>query len=154
MSKHRSKKGPTVFTFTHKFGALRSVVDGGRLLSPVHTDRNNNHWQIKLYPGGRKCEFCGKHRASQAPIKMPMKSSLACGMTCIGNSLCRKHASHMSLYLVAANCENLPELDWWKTVKCRMSVSKVSETGKKIVVYDKEIDKRKFDWYVHAFMPL
>lgn len=106
MSKHRSKKGPTVFTFTHKFGALRSVVDGGRLLSPVHTDRNNNHWQIKLYPGGRKCEFCG-------------------------NSLCRKHASHMSLYLVAANCENLPELDWWKTVKCRMSVSKVSETGKK-----------------------
>ena len=52
----------------------------------------------------------------------------------------------MSLYLVAANCENLPELDWWKTVKCRMSVSKVSESGKKIVVYDKEIDKRKFDW--------
>ena len=54
----------------------------------------------------------------------------------------------MSLYLVAANCENLPELDWWKTVKCRMSVSKVSETGKKTVVYDKEIDKRKFDWSV------
>ena len=67
---------------------------------------------------------------------------------CAGNSLCRKHASHMSLYLVAANCENLPELDWWKTVKCRMSVSKVSETGKKTVVYDKEIDKRKFDWSV------
>ena len=58
----------------------------------------------------------------------------------------------MSLYLVAANCENLPELDWWKTVKCRMSVSKVSESGKKIVVYDKEIDKRKFDWWAQAFV--
>ena len=60
----------------------------------------------------------------------------------------------MSLYLVAANCENLPELDWWKTVKCRMSVSKVSETGKKTVVYDKEIDKRKFDWSVLVYQLL
>ena len=51
--------------------------------------------------------------------------------------------------LQTANCENLPELDWWKTVKCRMSVSKVSD-GKKIVVYDKEIDKRKFDWSATA----
>ena len=86
-----------VFRFMHTFRNIDQVGEGFGLLSPMYSDDFGNHWQIKLYPLGRKCEFCG-------------------------NALCRKQSNHMSVYLVAAGCENLVELDWWKCVQYRMQI--------------------------------
>lgn len=122
------------FVFTHKFNDLERGKGGKRVMSSCYQDKLGNNWQIKLYPFGRKCEFCG-------------------------NSVCKKHSTHVSIYLVAANCTDIVELDWWKTIRCRMSLLVPKKETQSQIIRTKEIDKRKFDcnhldWGWSEFVPL